>query len=177
MSTRCYIAKLNENGAVEFIYCHLDGYLEGVGQTLIDYYMDSNRVQELLKLGDLSSLHERLEADKGELHDFSNRAEGVTVAYSRDRGERQDCCCSRTVSSYERFFKKDCSEFDIEYAYLYIEDYGWVALEKHLGNDNLAQVYVCELFGSSKFINLTKLYSGKQGIIDLVHAIIKIKRG
>lgn len=37
MSTRSAIGKLNENGTVDGVYCHFDGYPDGVGQTLMDW--------------------------------------------------------------------------------------------------------------------------------------------
>ena len=55
MATRSLIAL--DNGSVyTSIYCHWDGYLSGVGRTLLENYTDINDVEELLELGDLSTL-------------------------------------------------------------------------------------------------------------------------
>lgn len=51
---------------VESIYCHFDGYPEGVGQTLIDHWTDPKKVNRLIALGDLSSLGTVI----GKKHDF-----------------------------------------------------------------------------------------------------------
>jgi hypothetical protein len=71
MATRSRIAIENQDGTVDSIYCHWDGYLEGVGKTLFNHY-DREKLEKLLELGDLSSLEETLE---------------YTIAYHRDRGE------------------------------------------------------------------------------------------
>jgi hypothetical protein len=71
MSTRSRIAIENQDGTVDSIYCHFDGYLEGVGKTLFNHY-DQEKLEKLLELGDISSLGE---------------STIDTVAYCRDRGE------------------------------------------------------------------------------------------
>jgi len=71
MSTRSRIAIENESGIVNSIYCHFDGYVDGVGKTLFNHY-DKEKLQKLIELGDISSLGESTED---------------TVAYCRDRGE------------------------------------------------------------------------------------------
>ena len=55
MATRSLIAL--DNGSVfTSIYCHWDGYLSGNGKILLENYTDINEVEELLDLGDLSTL-------------------------------------------------------------------------------------------------------------------------
>ena len=39
MSTRSRIGILKNNGSIESIYCHLDGYPEWVGKKLYRYYI------------------------------------------------------------------------------------------------------------------------------------------
>ena len=56
MSTRCLIGYVKEDGTIESIYCHYDGYLEGVGKTLKEHYRDLETIKKLIALGDLSSL-------------------------------------------------------------------------------------------------------------------------
>jgi hypothetical protein len=71
MATRSRIAIEKQDGTVDSIYCHFDGYLEGVGKTLFNHY-DQEKLEKLLELGDISSLGE---------------STIDTVAYCRDRGE------------------------------------------------------------------------------------------
>lgn len=56
MSTRCRIGIENEDKTITSIYCHHDGYLAGVGATLLDHYKDKEKIYALMKLGDMSSL-------------------------------------------------------------------------------------------------------------------------
>ena len=83
MATRSTIAMVLPNGTIQSVYCHWDGYLEGVGQTLAENYNKRKTIQ-LLANGDVSSLGDFV----GHKHDF-NRASKVksTTFYGRDRGE------------------------------------------------------------------------------------------
>ena len=44
MSTRSRIGMINPDGSVSSIYCHFDGYPEGVGKTLHDNWNDINDI-------------------------------------------------------------------------------------------------------------------------------------
>lgn len=67
MATRSFIAKYDHN-AEEYtaIYCHWDGYPKGVGVTLRDHYTSSGQIDTLLTYGDISSLHEDINATKAD---------------------------------------------------------------------------------------------------------------
>lgn len=57
MSTRTAIFKEQENGDFLGIYCHHDGYIDGVGATLLKHYKDPKKTQQLIdKKTPLSSL-------------------------------------------------------------------------------------------------------------------------
>lgn len=107
MATRSNIGILNEDGTITAIYCHWDGYPEGVGLTLVNHYQDEDKVRELLSLGSLSILGPIIAPPNpnGEItnarvrgiierfnptpeHTFDNPISGITVAYHRDRGEQ-----------------------------------------------------------------------------------------
>lgn len=87
MSTRSAIGIKNEKGQIKAVYCHNDGYPEHNGRILVSHYNTIEKVKELLALGDLSSLGERVNPNKYEEHSFDNRVRDITVAYHRDRGE------------------------------------------------------------------------------------------
>lgn len=73
------------------IYCHWDGYPEGklgVGYKLHSIYNTQEKVEALVELGDLSSLRDKLSPEPGTIHTFDKPQTGVTVAYGRDRGEK-----------------------------------------------------------------------------------------
>jgi len=57
MSTRSRIGIQNENGSVTSIYCHYDGYPEGVGKELVENYNSPDKINNLLSKGDMSSIH------------------------------------------------------------------------------------------------------------------------
>ncbi len=87
MATRSYIGVQKPDGSIEAVYCHFDGYPQGVGHTLHTYHNSLLAAASILELGDLSYLAEKLAPEPGEVHKFGNAIEGVTVAYMRDRGE------------------------------------------------------------------------------------------
>lgn len=62
MSTRSYIGIASANFNVEAIYCHCDGYISGVGQTLFDYYKTEDDIRKLIALGDIRGLCEEIDA-------------------------------------------------------------------------------------------------------------------
>lgn len=112
MSTRSYIAKLNSDGSVVGIYCHHDGYPDGVGKTLQKHYSDEETVASLIQLGSLSSLGEDLD---------------VTQAYHRDRGEDLDEPV--VYPSVEDMVRNVTSDLGAEYAYVYDAVGGWQTFE------------------------------------------------
>ena len=107
MSTRCIIAVDMGNDRFSVVYCHNDGYLEGVGQVLGKHYNNTRRARALVRLGDLSSLHPRLAPRKGEAHSFEARAPGVTVAYRRERGDTANVACTTSYTGL-RPVARDC---------------------------------------------------------------------
>lgn len=86
MSTRSRIAVEYMDGSVESIYCHFDGYLDGVGRKLYFNYRCKDKVKQLIKLGDISALGSHIgERVDGEVMENYNRDQ--VIAYSRDKGE------------------------------------------------------------------------------------------
>ena len=116
MATRSLIGKLNSDGTVTHIYCHWDGYPSHNGFLLQEYWNTPFKVDQLLALGDLSSLGKEI----GEQQDFNgSRNTDWCMAYGRDRG--QSNTGAKTVSR-EDFFGDDDY---IDYFYLYNEDFEW----------------------------------------------------
>jgi hypothetical protein len=57
MATRSFISHYdNKTETYESIYCHWDGYPQGVGVTLRDHYDSDRRVHALIAIGDISCL-------------------------------------------------------------------------------------------------------------------------
>lgn len=79
MSTRSRIGIENEDGTIRSIYCHFDGYPEGVGKELMEHYTDPKKINELLDLGDISSLGEEYDEELVKsLQEKENRGEPLT---------------------------------------------------------------------------------------------------
>ena len=95
MATRSRIAIENQDGTVTSIYCHFDGYLDGVGKKLFEHY-DREKTEKLIELGDISVLGE---------------STLDTIAYHRDRNEDHQF---QTHSRVEALF--ETNEF-IDYIY------------------------------------------------------------
>lgn len=117
MSTRSVII-VRQGGKYKGIYCHSDGYVSGVGATLLAHYTNQAKVEQLISLGDLSRLGAEVAPNPGVNHSFQRRAEGVSVAYGRDRGEQGTDAVEGTTPESVRF------RFDHDYAYLF-EDGAW----------------------------------------------------
>ena len=97
MGTRSTIALEYADGTVQQVYCHWDGYLENNGQILRDNYTDAFKLRELMDLGDLSSLGERI----GTQHAFDKAPEGECTFYKRDRKETgTDAKCFKDYADY-----------------------------------------------------------------------------
>jgi hypothetical protein len=122
MGTRSVIAIENDNGTVAGVYCHWDGYLAGVGHTLIDHYTDREQVRRLVAGGAMSSLGAAVEPPQGVEHSFASPANGVTVFYHRDRGEgaRPEIMEQDTRRGWET----RCRNMGAEYLYLFTSK-GW----------------------------------------------------
>ena len=84
MGTRSTIALEFADGTVEQVYCHWDGYLEHNGAILAEHYSDPFKLRDLIDLGDMSSLGERI----GTQHAFDKAPEGECTFYLRDRKEK-----------------------------------------------------------------------------------------
>lgn len=88
MATRSRIGYL-ENNKLHSVYCHWDGYPEGVGQVLFDHYQNINKIKYLIGHGDISVLSQNIEIPvvANGKHSFDSPMKGTTLFYHRDRGE------------------------------------------------------------------------------------------
>lgn len=82
MGTRSSIA-IKKDDKIVSIYCHWDGYPKGVGEDLKLHWNTEEKIDELMKLGDLSTLGSEI----GEKQDFDSPRAGWCLSYGRDRGE------------------------------------------------------------------------------------------
>lgn len=119
MGTRSRIAVMHGD-VCKSIYCHWDGYLEHNGVILQEHY-DSARANQLVALGDMSSLRPEI----GEKHAFSQfitpdvetriHNEDWCTFYGRDRGEKD---CSWEVAHTFAEFLEQVDACGAEYYYV-----------------------------------------------------------
>lgn len=117
MSTHCLICRKNADTSYDYIYCHWDGYYEHAGNILLKYYNTKEKVDDLIALGDLSSISKKLNPTT-DSHSFDNPEPNVCVAYGRDRHEKD-------VGPHH------CAAIDLneeEYVYLYENDEWYTAV-------------------------------------------------
>ena len=110
MATRSTIAIQREDGTVAQIYCHWDGYLSNNGQILLKHYQDAAKIEQLIALGDLSSLG----AEIGNKHDFDDAPRGECNFYGRDRGEEDTE--ARVFKDYKDY-RENCQTEEYDYLF------------------------------------------------------------
>lgn len=112
MATRCNIGMMLPDGNIKKVYCHNDG--DGAGEILSRYYYEKEKVEELINLGNMSSLGYLITTE--EPHSFNNPVNGVTVYYGRDRGDQEE---EAEIVSLEEWIKNTTW---IDYYYLFSDD-------------------------------------------------------
>ncbi len=116
MGTRSNIGARQEDGTIKVIYCHWDGYPEGVGATLAEHYIDPVKVAALLNLGDISSLND---TEVENVESYAKRGETGVEA--------------RTYITQEQWLE-DVRDSGVEYLYLFDKSFtnefywGWLSV-------------------------------------------------
>lgn len=120
MATRSIIAIKLDNDLYKTIYCHHDGYLTHNGALLLDHYNTREKIEELLRFGDLSILAKNINPNPSKEHsfEFEKRQDDVCVFYGRDRGESGTE--AKTLSLKEMF-----KESWIDYYYIFTFENEW----------------------------------------------------
>lgn len=85
MGTRSRIGVMHGD-IVKSVYCHWDGYYDHNGRILLEHY-NSSKANQLVALGDMSTLRKEIEIPEGTEHSFDKSNDDITVFYGRDRGE------------------------------------------------------------------------------------------
>lgn len=102
MSTRSTIGVEMQDGTVNYVYCHHDGYLSGVGRTLLRHYNTREKALQIVSMGGVSCLEDTLEN---------------SVFYARDRGEDIDFSWSKSLDDHQ---------VTQEYAYVFTKEGFWI---------------------------------------------------
>jgi len=117
---------------VRAVYCHWDGYLEHNGSLLQKHYAASPKVNNLIALGDLSSLRPEI----GEKHLFSSMelpkeqreaheeaVKDMCTFYTRDRGEDAPFKVFPTLKKAQDYFEGSWCEYLYVFKYTKASDY------------------------------------------------------
>jgi hypothetical protein len=120
------------NKTVRAVYCHWDGYLEHNGSLLQKHYSASPKVNNLIALGDLSSLRPEI----GEKHLFSSMelpkeqreaheeaVKDMCTFYTRDRGEDAPFKVFPTLKKAQDYFEGSWCEYLYVFKYKKSDDY------------------------------------------------------
>lgn len=156
MSTNSIIAKQYGDGTIKSIYCHWDGYYECNGRILNEDYKVNFKVDDLIELGEISSLGKTLYPSplvkKFGFDHFGNEefiklskekrdeyvSEGIsslyTIAYGRDRGVKGvECVTHASLDDFNEFCKRE--EF-VEFVYLF-KNGEWYAKENGIFSESV----------------------------------------
>ena len=132
MGTRSAIGYKTPEGKIRAKYSHYDGYVAGVGKTLVEHYQQARKIAQMVELGDQSILAEEIFPMPGSGHSFETPEEGVTIFYGRDRGESDtDAQDFDTVQEFVEYYTGS----GCEYFYLHTAA-GWIVHDRYgEGND------------------------------------------
>ena len=150
MGTRSMIAIQNPYSKdVRAVYCHWDGYLEHNGAILQKHYSNSPKVNNLIALGDLSSLgtqigephpfskfvsdteefkalpkaeQERIKAETEALYEHAKDM-GYCTFYQRDRGEDAPFKVFPTLAKATDYYESSWCEYLYLFKYSKADDY------------------------------------------------------
>jgi hypothetical protein len=132
MATRSRIGIELSNGQIYSIYCHWDGYPSYNGEILKKHYKTREKVMELIMLGDISSLRQRVAPNRREIgkHSFDTPITDVVIAYHRDRGE--DYAKPRVNANRNEYKNSDIEEW----GYLLTKKNEWLVVENNYKGKN-----------------------------------------
>ena len=143
MSTRSNIAIETKDGQVKAVYCHSDGYLSGVGKTLIQHYTNYDDVEKLINGGGISSLGDNLNDTSYYCRDWGRKDEDKPMIYNNE---------------YCMIFDMSGATM-IEYIYLFKNNDWYVSDSKYINKKKLGKDAYD--MGLSYWTNFNKVLSKK----------------
>ena len=116
MSTRARIGIQLPDDSILSVYHHFDGYPEGLGVKLVDYYNTYEKASELIDGGNMSNCYSdsKFNVETGE---FTPIADPKPSYYG---GDNEEPVLSK---NFDEFTRIDCWQ---EYSYVFVKD-RWVA--------------------------------------------------
>ena len=110
MSTSCSITIKCQDKKIRTIYCHYDGYLSAAGQTLLNHFQSQKKIEQLVRLGDISSLEYSIDCPPG--HTFENPTNGHTISYIRDRKQTGSSFEAYVGETLRECMRENCQAFN-----------------------------------------------------------------
>ncbi len=133
MATRSTIAVVLPNGSIRSVYVHFDGYISGVGKTLLSHWNSQELAEKITSIGDMSILGERINPI-GE-HSFDKPELGTCLLYGRDRGKTDSNPI--TYISLNDYYISNNKE---EYNYLFFDNC-WHVMDGKSDRENMVKFY------------------------------------
>lgn len=100
MSTRSRVGIKEKDGTIRSVYIHHDGYVAYVGKILYESYQNADKIEQLINLGDMSSINSEVE----KCEPYTKRGEDLNIA-------------TDSIAS----FYQDWASCGEEYVYLYTD--------------------------------------------------------
>lgn len=150
MSTHCSIAILNDDGSIDYIYSHFDGYPEYTGMVLREFYTTRESIQKLINLGALSIIgsvpesYEFMWDYKVTVEEVNSTLSDISIyKYCRAMKDRGESIVISHKDSIDDFTKNYCVGADEAYIYLYMQNQWWMYIH---GSDVFTPLDEVELF-------------------------------
>ena len=136
MATSATITLKTKDGKYKSVYLHNDGYLEGAGYVLKKYYPTYEKVDQLLNLGNLSSLG-RTPVDDPNLWDMDywmelhHKSIGNNYSHPIERPDSLKCRTYKGRGDQDEDFiiVDDLNDLDYQAYHYLFEDGKWYFLE------------------------------------------------
>lgn len=125
MSTRSYIGVEDASGAVRAVYCHTDGYPEGVGSVLLRHYGDAGEAGDAARAGLLA---------RGDLYAMGKGAEDARGLGDGNSNE------AWPFASAEEFAEEVADSWP-EFLYLYRVGAGWHVARREYPGGGLPETF------------------------------------
>lgn len=121
MATRSMIGVQRENGTIEAVYCHWDGYPSNQGPILLNAYNGPRKIEGLIRQGDLSCLGRILVADATGAED-EDACSNINGYVGGDGGDSE--CSAKVYADLDDLRKRQTW---CEYFYVHKEGQWYVA--------------------------------------------------
>ena len=163
MGTRSNVGVINEDGTLNVVYVHWDGYITGgVGDKLRRYYQDKTKVNELIEGGDMSNLASSLDG----------------CGYYTKQGETRNVEHYKNTNEYLKILNEGDGFVFVEYIYLFdLKNEQWWVIETDAKLGIIQEIFKLKHFKKpiTGVIEVTDMkYRYKYECIDVENDVYKV---